>query len=121
MWRCPGRARQPRATGRAGIRGYGDTGVPGYRVWVLSCSLEALEDVTGEGPKVTGHLRPVPKIKWNISGPACAKQHVHIYKCHTFAFVLRSYFFDTKLTISLVKNDLMMLLYYEAYYKIWNQ
>lgn len=29
--------------------------------------------------------------------------------------------FDTKLTISLVKNDLMMLLYYEAYYKIWNQ
>lgn len=92
MWRCPGRARQPRATGRAGIQGYGDTGVQGHRVWVLSCSLEALGDVTGEGSKVTGHLRSVPKIKWNKPGPACAKQQVHIYRCHTFAFVLCSYF-----------------------------
>lgn len=52
----------------------------GTRVAVVNCSLEALGDVTGEGSKVTRHLRSVSKIKWNKSGLAYAKQHVHIYK-----------------------------------------
>lgn len=67
------------------------------------------------------YRRSMPKIKWNKSEPAYAKQHVHIYKWGYSHICTSHLVFDTKLTISLVKNDLLMLLYYEAYYKIWNQ
>lgn len=74
------------------------TAAPGYRQDSdqkgLSFELLAggTSDVTGEGSKVMRHLRSVPKIKWNKSGPAYAKQHVDIYKYDNFTFVLCIYF-----------------------------
>lgn len=84
---------------------------------VLNRSVEALWDVTGEGAKVARYLRSVPKIKWNKSALAHAKQHVPSYK-HTYSTFPHCIFF---LTVSIVKNDLMTLLYYEVYYKNWKQ